>query len=329
MPTLDQEQPNLITVLGATGNQGQGVVRALLDSTHPFQVRAVTRNPDGLAARNLLELVGHHKRLTLIRGDVYDSDSLVRAFEGSYGVFAMTQSFIPGTVYHKEEDLRHELEAGRNIVNAAEKTGVKHFIFSSLPNIQKASNGRYSKVFHFDFKSQIDEWARERLPAVTTLIPGLFYDNLQWPNYCRRDDDGTVRFCAAVSETTVGEWVDVEYDVGIFVRAGTAKTASKTYPIGSPKVAFGKLPGILSTVMGVPARYERISLEEWTSTVVSVAGKGFEEDIRQMVQWVGDAPADLICYGTMYPGDDHSWEDLGVRASTFEEWILRTNWQGP
>ncbi|KAK2753980.1 NmrA-like family domain-containing protein [Colletotrichum kahawae] len=329
MATHDQKQSKLIAVLGATGNQGRGVVKALLDAPHHFEVRAITRDPDGTAARNLLALVGSHGRLTLVRGDVYDSKSLVEAFKGSYGVFAMTQSFVAGTVYHKEEDLRHELEAGRNIVDAAEKTGVKHFIFSSLPNIEKASNGRYSKVFHFDFNSQIDEWARERLPAVTTLIPGLFYDNLQWPNYCRRD----VRFFAAVPESTVGEWVDVGHDVGIFVRAvlkaGTSKTVSKTYPIGSPKVSFGELASIFSSVTGIPARFESIDLEDWTSTVVSVAGQGFKEDISQMVQWVAHAPTDKICYGTMHPGDDCSWEDLGVRASTFEEWIQRSNWRGP
>lgn len=89
------------------------------------------------------------------------------------------------------------------------------------------------------------------------------------------------------------------------------------------------MPGIFSGVTGVPARFEGTTLAEWTSTVVSVTGKGFEEDIRQMTQWLRDAPADKRCYGTMDPADDTSWEDLGVRASTFEEWILRNNWEGP
>lgn len=80
---------------------------------------------------------------------------------------------------------------------------------------------------------------------------------------------------------------------------------------------------------GIPARFESVGLEDWTSTVVSVAGEGFKEDIRQMVQWVAHAPKHKICYGTMDPVDDCSWEDLGVKASTFEEWILRSNWRGP
>lgn len=168
----NQKQPKVIAVLGATGNQGRGVVQALLNASQDFTVHAITRNPDGQAAQNLLALASHHEGLKLVRGDVYDAESLLGAFQGAYGVFAMTQNHISGTAYNTETDLRHELEAGRNIVDAAEKSGVKHFVFSSLPSITKASNGRYSKVYHFDFKSQIDQWARERLPAVTTLIPG-------------------------------------------------------------------------------------------------------------------------------------------------------------
>lgn len=168
----EKQQPKVIAVLGATGNQGRGVVKALLDASRDFAVRSITRDPDGQAAQNLLALVSNHNGLTLVRGDVYDAESLLGAFQGADGVFAMTQSHVSGTVYNTEVDIRHELEAGHNIVDAAAKAGVKHFVFSSLPNIKKASNGRYSKVYHFDFKSQIDQWARERLPAVTTLIPG-------------------------------------------------------------------------------------------------------------------------------------------------------------
>ncbi|KAK7726229.1 hypothetical protein SLS63_007743 [Diaporthe eres] len=283
---MAEKEPRVIAVLGATGNQGRGVVKALLDSPHNFQVRAITRDPASQAAQDLLALVSHHEGLRLVRGDVYDTASLLGAFEGAHGVFAMTQNHISGKMFDKEEDLRHELEAGRNIVDAARGAGVGHFVFSSLPDITGASGGRYPKVYHFDFKHQIDQWARQRLPAVTTLIPAVF-------------------------------------------EAGPERTASKTYPIGSSKISFGEMPAIFSRVTGAPARFESISLEEWTSTVVSVAGKGFEEDIRQMVQWVRDAPADKICYGTMDPAADSSWEDLGVRASTFEEWILRNKWMGP
>lgn len=60
--------------------------------------------------------------------------------------------------------------------------------------------------------------------------------------------------------------------------------------------------------------------------MAAAAGKGYEEDIRQMMEWVGVAPDERVCYGTMDPGEDRAWEDLGVRASTFEDWLWRSGW---
>lgn len=161
---MTEKELRVIAVLGATGNQGRGVVKAPLDSPHNFQVRAITRDPASQAAQDLSALVSHHKGLRLVRGDVYDKQSLLGAFDGAHGVFAMTQNHISGTVSDREEDLRHELEAGRNIVDAAQGAGVGHFVLSSLPDITRASGGRYPKVYmyHFDFKHQIDQWARQR-----------------------------------------------------------------------------------------------------------------------------------------------------------------------
>jgi hypothetical protein len=50
---------------------------------------------------------------------------------------------------------------------------VQHFVMSSLPNLTEASKGQFSKVFHFDNKSKIEDWARRELPAVTSLHPGM------------------------------------------------------------------------------------------------------------------------------------------------------------
>ncbi|KAK7421195.1 hypothetical protein QQX98_002325 [Neonectria punicea] len=331
---MTSTQPlRIIAVVGATGTQGKGVVRALLDSSTSFHVRAITRGPESPTAQQLLSENSHSSRLSVVRGDVYDADSLLAAFDGAYGVFAMTQNFLPGRTFDTEDDLRHELDAGQNIINAAETSRIKHFVFSSLPSITEASNGRYTKVFHFDFKAQIEQWARDRLAAVTILVPGMFYGNLLLPTYCRRDDNGTVRFCPPLPGHTLAGWVDAAHDVGVFARAvflaGPEKTASKTYPIESPQLRVADLAGIFSKVTSEPARFEDISLEEWTATVTYVTGKGFEEDIRQMAQWVADAPPDKIAYGTMSPQDDTSWEDLGVKATTFEEWLNKTNWKGP
>lgn len=70
-------------------------------------------------------------------------------------------------------------------------------------------------------------------------------------------------------------------------------------------------------------------MDEWASAASEAVGPGFKEDIRQMMEWVSIAPEDKICYGALDPADDSSWNDLHVRASTFEEWLERTGWAGP
>jgi uncharacterized protein YbjT (DUF2867 family) len=179
-------KPRTIVVLGATGNQGSGVVRALLAKNSPdkvlFSVRAVTRDPDSPQAQRLLATYPEAStsgsgQLQLVAGDVYDRTSLERAFRGVCGVFAVTNNRLPTSpgsnrMIETEEDLKHELTAGENIVAAAKGCGVSHFVFSSLPNIAEASGGRFRKVFHFDHKFQIEQLARRELPAVTALRPG-------------------------------------------------------------------------------------------------------------------------------------------------------------
>ncbi|OJZ91489.1 hypothetical protein ASPFODRAFT_121440 [Aspergillus luchuensis CBS 106.47] len=337
--TTSTTTPRTIAVLGATGNQGSGVVRALLQKSphHPasFTVRAVTRDPGSSQAERLRAVYPEEEvsgRLQLVPGDVYDVTSLERAFDGVWGVFAVTNNRLPGQMIETEEDLEHELVAGRNIVAAAKVSGVRHFVISSLPNLADASKGQFQKVFHFDHKFQIEQLAKSELTAVTALRP----------------ENGIVRFCPPVPGNKTADWTDPSYDIGIYAAGtldpipqstlvisyevfslGPEKTASKVYPVVSSKMRFADLPAIFSTVRYQPAIFDPISLDDWGATVARTVGKGYEEDIRQMMEWIAVAPDEKICYGTMTPQEDCSGADLGVRASTFEEWLRRSGWQGP
>ncbi|RDK42177.1 cinnamoyl-CoA reductase [Aspergillus phoenicis ATCC 13157] len=332
--------PRTVAVLGATGNQGSGVVRALLHKNPhhpaPFSVRAVTRDPSSPQAERLRALYPEEEasgRLELVPGDVYDVTSLEHAFDGVWGVFAVTNNRLPGQMIETEEDLKHELVAGKNIVAAAKTSQVHHFVISSLPNLAEASKGRFQKVYHFDHKYQIEQLAKSELAAVTVLRPGLFYTNMQWVQYCRRNGDGVVRFCPPVPGNKAADWTDPSYDIGVYAAEvfslGPERTASKVYPVVGPRIRFADLPAMFSTMRSRPAIFDPITLDEWGATVARTVGKGYEEDIRQMMEWIAVAPDEKICYGTMDPQEDCSWADLGVRASTFEEWLGRSGWQGP
>jgi uncharacterized protein YbjT (DUF2867 family) len=165
-----------ITVVGATGGQGRGVVRAILAEPllSSFYVRGLTRDVNSKSAKDLLaNLQTSDGRLSLVTADVFSAETLEAAFKDAYGVFAVTTMWKAGTLCESEEDLKAELESGQNIVTAAKKADVKHMVFSSLPNISKASNGRFLKLFHFDHKAAVQEFAERELQAVTTLHPGM------------------------------------------------------------------------------------------------------------------------------------------------------------
>ncbi|KAJ5757523.1 uncharacterized protein N7511_006217 [Penicillium nucicola] len=361
MPT--HEPPRTIAVLGATGNQGGGVVQALLNIDSSFYIRAITRDVTSASAAQLKAKYPKNDRLELVEANVYNRESLLKAFHNSYGVFAVTNNRLPGRKIETEKDMDHELEAGRNILEAAKACKIQHFVLSSLPNLTDASNGRFIKVYHFDNKSKIEEWARRELPAVTSLHPGLFYTNMQWSQYCRRDgksrksleqpdtiksnsnpENKTVRFCAPIEGNKLADWVDPDYDIGVYAASktnqrhhsyleifalGPTKTASKRYPVVGPKLKFEEFAKTFTQMTGQEAVFDPDTLDQWGATVASTVGRGYEEDIRQMMQWISVAPDDRVCYGTMDSRDDMSWEDLGVRASTFAEWMERASWAGP
>ena len=126
-----------ILVFGATGAQGGSVARHLL-SRGQYAVRAITRKPDAPAAQALRELGAE-----IVQGDLDDMASLRKALEGVYGVFGVTNFW---------EHFSKEETQGRNLVTAVAAADVKHFVFSTLPPIAKATNGAL-KSPHFDLKA--------------------------------------------------------------------------------------------------------------------------------------------------------------------------------
>src|SRR6266850_6658879 len=95
----------LIAVIGATGRQGGGVVRALQAGGVQFKVRALSRNP--VKHRNLADEV--------VEADLNRPDTLQPAFAGAHGVFLVTSSSLGGT---------DEFTQGTAAVRAAKAAGL-------------------------------------------------------------------------------------------------------------------------------------------------------------------------------------------------------------
>ncbi len=153
-----------IAVIGATGAQGGGVVRALQERGE-FKVRALTRNPDG--AKGLAEEV--------VAADLTKPESLGRALEGVYGVFANTNSFGSSDT--------DEVAQGTAAVDAAKAAGAKHYIWSTLPNVEEISEGKFN-VSHFSNKAKVNETVRNAGFRYFTFVePPFYFQNLNSPIY--------------------------------------------------------------------------------------------------------------------------------------------------
>ncbi|KAK4170064.1 cinnamoyl reductase [Cladorrhinum sp. PSN259] len=314
--------PRTIVVIGATGNQGGGVVRALLASDKNWHIRALTQDVSSSKAKALLDECSRHveaDRFSLVPGYVYDPRSLRSAFSGAYGVFAITSEAYPGRVLVEEVEMTHEVEAGRNIVLAAKEAGVEHFVFSSLPDMVKTTGGQFPGIHHMNNKHAVEKIAKEHLNGVTCLIPA----------------DGVVRFCTAIPSKQVSQWTDPSYDMGSFAAKvfdlGVDKTKGKTYLVMSPPTTPDEMAETFTRVTGQPAVHDPISPEKFGEMTAPFVGPAFKSDAQQMMEWASVAPADKICFGAMDPHEMtyDSFGELGLKASTFEDWLRRSGWKGP
>src|SRR5688572_18710994 len=149
----------LIAVIGATGQQGGGVVRALQTSGQ-FKVRALTRNP------------GKHRELAeeVVEADLDKPETLKAAFEGAHGVFLVTNFWAYGGA--------DELKQVTAAIRAAKDAGVSHFVWSTLPDVEAISGGKFD-VRHFTGKAKIDRIVQEAgFEHYTFVIAPLYYQSL-------------------------------------------------------------------------------------------------------------------------------------------------------
>jgi uncharacterized protein YbjT (DUF2867 family) len=162
----------LIAVTGATGQQGGGVVRAL-QASGQFKVRALSRNP-----------AKHHGLADeVVEADLNRPETLNAAFEGAHGVFLVTNFWEEGT---------DELKQATAAVRAAKAAGVTHFIWSTLPNVEAISGGKFD-VPHFTGKAKIDRIVQEAgFVNHTFVIPPLYYQGLFGAVAPQEQADGSV-----------------------------------------------------------------------------------------------------------------------------------------
>src|SRR3954453_3205746 len=143
-----------ILVTGATGQQGGTLARQLLQKKH--KVYALTRNTHSPAAEDL-----HDKGANIVKGDLDDSDSLIRVVNDVESIFLMGTPF------------EGEIRRGKLMVDIAKDKGIEHLVYSSVANADKNTG-----IPHFKSKYKVEQHIKNLRIPYTIIGPTFFMENL-------------------------------------------------------------------------------------------------------------------------------------------------------
>lgn len=272
---------DLILVTGATGQQGGSVARELLSRGH--KVRAMTRKPDGEAARALAALGAE-----VVKGDLDDPASLEKPLDGVWGVFAVQNTWEAGV--EKEE------EQGKRFAEVARKKGVQHFVYTSV-----GSAHRRTGIPHFDNKWRIEETVRELdFPSYTILRPVFFMENLASPWFKPAIDQGNVAIgikpdtkLQMIAVKDVGQYGALAFERHAELKgkaidiAGDAKTGPETAE------AIGRAAGKSLGFVQVPIEEVRKFSDDFAIMLEWFDRQGYEADIEGNARQYGVTPTRL------------------------------------
>lgn len=273
----------IIAVIGATGAQGGGLMRAILgDAAGGFAARGITRKTDSEKARALTE-----QGATMVAADLDDPPSLRRAFEGAHAAFCLTnfwEHFSP----------EKELAQAKALAEAARDARVKHVIWSTLEDTRQlvpvdddrmpTLMGKY-KVPHFDAKGEADEIFRQVDVPTTNLRTSFYWDNfIHFGMGPQAGPDGKLAITLPIADKKL-PGIAVE-DIGRcaygVIKAG-GKYIGQTIGIAGEMPTGSEMAAAMSKALGKSIAYNAVPYDVYRSF-------GFDgvDDITNMFQYKVD-----------------------------------------
>ncbi len=306
-------EKKIIAVLGATGAQGGGLVRAITsDPSGGFRARALTRSVNSDKAK---ELAGMGAEIVSVNVD--DLDSLKRAFADAYGAYCVTffwEHFSP----------EKEMAQATAMADAAKHAGLQHVIWSTLEDTRKwvplSDNrmptlmGKY-KVPHFDVKGEANQVFTERAVPTTFLFTSFYWDNLIFFGMGpKKGPDGKLAFTLPMGDKKLPGIAAEDIGkcaYGVFKKG--RELIDKTVGIAGEHLTGTQMAAALSKALGQEVRYNDVTPEAFR-------GFGFPgaEDLGNMFQFKCDFE-EVFC-GARNPAVARS---LNPSLQTFEGWLAQ------
>ncbi len=301
----------IITVFGATGAQGGGLARAILQDTNSeFAVRAVTRDAQSDKAKALAQMGAE-----VVEADIDDVESIKRAMDGAYGAYCVTffwAHFSP----------EKEMNEVRNFAEAAKAKGLQHVIWSTLEDTRilvplsddrmPTLNEKY-KVPHFDGKGASDHFFTDAGVPVTFLLTAFYWENLIYFGMGpKRGEDGKLSITypmgdkklLSMSAEDIGKCA-----YGIF-KKGTSLTG-KRIGIAGDDPTCQEMANALTMALGEEVTYNAVTPQMFRSF-----GFPGADDLGNMFQYYADFEKEFA-----EARDINYARELNPALQTFEMWL--------
>ncbi|ALD20799.1 NmrA/HSCARG family protein [Hymenobacter sp. DG25A] len=303
----------IIVVFGATGAQGGGLARAILQDTRSeFAVRAVTRHPESEKAQALARLGAE-----VVSADIDNPESLKKALQGAYGAYFVTffwDHFSPE---------REAAEAGQ-MAEAAKAAKLQHVIWSTLEDTRRfvpLSDDRMPtlqdkyKVPHFDAKGESDQYFRNLGVPTTFLITSFYWENLLYFGMGPKPGpDGELAITFPMGDKKLSG-IAVE-DIGkcaygIFKKG--KELIGKTVGIAGEHLTCQQMADSLSKALGKKVVYHEVTPEAYRHF-----GFPGADDLGNMFQFYRDFADQLS-----KTRDLKFARELNPQLQTFDQWLAK------
>lgn len=300
----------IIAVVGSTGSQGGGLVRAIQrDTSGDFTARALTRDVNSQKSRELSRLGAE-----VIAADVDDVESLRRAFAGAYGAYCVTFFWA-----HHSPD--REKANAKAMAEAAKSAELQHVIWSTLEDTRTfvplgdsrmpTLMGRY-KVPHFDAKAEADVYFTDLGLPVTFSHASFYWDNFVARMSPKKGADGVLALNLPIGDKRLPGIAAEDIGncaFGIFRRR--AEFLGKRVGFAGEALTGAQMASAMGKALGKQIRYNAVPPEVYR-------GLGFPgaEDLGNMFQFYADFEPVLLA-----SRDVALSKSLNPSLRSFEQWL--------
>ena len=309
----------IITVVGATGAQGSGLVRAIMnDPSGGFAARAITRDINSDKAQELIKMGAE-----VVAADIDDEQSLKKALQGAYGAFFVT-------FYWPHFSPDKEMAEARNMASAAKVAGVKHAIWSTLEDTRQwvplSDNrmptlmGKY-KVPHFDAKGESNRIFTELGVPTTCMLASFYWENLIYFGMGpKKGSDGKLAITLPMGDQKMPSIAAEDIGkcaYGIFKKG--SEYIGKTVGIAGEHLTGAQMAAELGKALGQEVSYNAVTPETYR-------GFGFPgaEDLGNMFQFYRDFEKDVCAARNL----DVS-RSLNPTLQSFSVWLAKNKGRIP